>query len=152
MKMRPYLVTAAICLVMLAAGLTFSAITVTKNIASQGSVNVAAGLGIYSDVACQNNLTAINWGTVSPGASATYTCYIKNVGSGTSLLLNMTTSAWNPTSANGPIALTWNQEGTVLLPNQTITAVFTLNISSAITGISNFNVQITITGTQVQQE
>ena len=148
MKMRPYLVIAVIGLAVLAAGLTFSAITVTKNISSQGSVNVAAGLGVYSDVACQNNLTTINWGTVSPGASATYTCYIKNVGSGTSLVLNMTTSAWNPTSANGPVALTWNQEGAVLLPNQSITAVFTLTISSTIIGISDFSVQISITGTE----
>ena len=149
MKTKPYLVTVAICLVILTAGLTFSAISVTKNISSQGSVNVAAGLGVYSDVACQNNLAMINWGNLSPGASANYTCYIKNVGSGTSLLLNMTTSLWNPAAANGPIAVTWNEEGAVLLPNQSITAIFTLTISPTITGVSNFSVQISITGTQV---
>ena len=63
----------------------------------------------------------------------------------------MTTLAWNPTNANGPIIITWNQEGNVLTPNQSVTAVLTLTVSSMITGISNFSVQIDITGTQVVQ-
>ena len=150
MRLNVYLFIAAVCIVALS-GFTLSVLTVSRNISSTGSINVVAGLGVYSDSACQNNLTTINWGTLSPGSSANFTCYIKNVSSGTSLLLNMTTSAWNPTSANGPIAITWNQEGTVLLPNQSTMAVLTLSVSPSITGISNFSVQITITGTQVMQ-
>jgi len=150
MKTSLALFLAIICALALA-GLTYSVISVSRNISSTGTINVVAGLGVYSDSACQNNLTTINWGTLSPGASTTYTVYIKNIGSGTSLLLNMTTASWNPTGANGPNGITWNQEGTILLPNQSVATVLTLTISPTITGISNFSVQIDITGTQVEQ-
>jgi hypothetical protein len=73
--------------------------------------------------------------------------YLKNTSSGLSLALNMTASNWTPASANGPITLTWNQEGTRLQPGQSVAATLTLAVSSTIVDVTNFNVQISIFGT-----
>jgi hypothetical protein len=126
---------------------TYAAISVSQSVSSSGTVTVSANLGVYSDSSCQTNLTTINWGTLTPGGNITRTIYIKNTGLGVSLSLNMATSNWNPTSANGPVTITWNQAGTRLAPGQSTAAVITLAVSPTITDITNFSVQITITGT-----
>jgi hypothetical protein len=142
--------TAVIALVITALALTlttFAAISSNQNISSSGTVNVSANLGVYSDSACQNSLSSINWGTINPGANITRTIYIKNTGSGLSLTLSMNTTSWNPSSANGPMTLTWNQENTRLTPGQIQAATLTLAVSPTIADVTNFSVQINITGT-----
>lgn len=113
---------------------------------TSGTVNVSANLGVDSDSACTIPVTSINWGTLNPGGNTAQTVYIKNTGSGLSLALNMTTSNWS-TGANGQITLTWNQENTRLNPGQSVAAILTLNVSPTIADVTNFSVQITITGT-----
>ncbi len=104
-------------------------------------------MGVYSDSACTNPINSIIWGTITAGGNITQTIYVKNTGTGISLALSMTTSNWTPSSANGPITLTWNKEGTRLQPGQSVAATLTLNVSPTIADITNFNVQISITGT-----
>jgi hypothetical protein len=127
---------------------TYAALTTNKTVLSTGGVTVTANLGVYSDNTFQNNLTSLNWGSPTPGTNVTKTIYIKNTGSGVSLELSMNTSGWNPTSANGPITLTWDQEGTKLNPGQSTAAILTLKVSSIIVDVTNFSVSISITGTQ----
>lgn len=126
---------------------TFAAISIPQNISSGGTVITSANLGIYSNSACTTPLSSINWGTLTLGGNTTQMVYLKNTSSGLSLALNMTTSNWTPASANGPITLTWNKEGTRLNPGQSVAANLTLAVSSSIIDISSFNTQITITGT-----
>ncbi len=104
-------------------------------------------MGVYSNSACTTPLTTINWGNLTAGATINQTIYIKNIGSGLSLALSMGTTSWTPASANGPITLTWNQEGTRLNPNQSVAATLTLTVSSGINDVTNFSVQINIAGT-----
>jgi hypothetical protein len=85
---------------------------------------------------------------MSPGKTTTNTVYIKNTSNAISLSLSMTTSNWNPANANGPITITFSQGGTRLAPAESTMAVLTPTVSSNITDVTNFNVQITITGTQ----
>jgi hypothetical protein len=133
---------------MVALALTaYAAINVSIGINSSGSIAVSPNIGVYSDSACTVQLTTINWGSPSPGATVNQTVYIKNTQGSTSLTLSMTTSNWNPTTANGPLTVTWNQQGTVLAPEQSIAATLTLTVSSSITGITTFSVQISISGT-----
>jgi hypothetical protein len=127
---------------------TYAALTANQTLNSVGNVKTTAGLGIYQDSACTTPLTNINWGNATPGSAITEIIYVKNIGQGTSLALSMATSGWNPTNASGPITVTWNCEGTRVYPGQSVAAVLTANVSPTIADISNFNVQITITGTQ----
>jgi hypothetical protein len=72
--------------------------------------------------------------------------YVKNTGNA-AVTLNMTTSAWSPSSASSYITLTWNQTGTVLQAGGVVTAGLTLTVSSSISGITSFSFNITISGT-----
>ena len=127
---------------------TYSALSLNKDLVSEGNVKVTPGLGIYSDSACSIPLTSINWGNVKPGTSITQTMYIENTGTGASSSLSLSTSNWSPSNANDTIAISWNQEGTRLLPGQSVAVAITATMSPSIADISNFNVQIVIAGTQ----
>ncbi len=117
----------------------------SKTISSSGVI-ATANLGVYTDSACTQPLTSIDWGVVSPGGSVTKTFYVKNVGS-TQLTLSMSGGSWNPTSAGGALTLTWNRQGTVLASNQVSAATVTLSASSSVTGITTFSGNVVISGT-----
>jgi hypothetical protein len=127
-------------------GSTLAAITVSQNLTSTGTITTSPNLTVYSDSACTNTITSINWGSVAAGASPTQTVYLKNTGTGT-MTLNMTTSSWSPSGANNHITVTWNKEGNNLSAGQSTTAILTLTVSSSITGISSFSNTITLSGT-----
>jgi hypothetical protein len=125
---------------------TYGALNASKTLSSSGSITITTGLGVYSDSACANSLSSLDWGTITPGNSIIKTVYVKNTGTGTSLTLGMSTNSWNPTSANGPVTISWDKEGVRLSPSQSTAAVITLTASSSIADITTFGVQIVITG------
>lgn len=130
-------------LTLLTSGLLLSSQTMPSNGTVMSSVNVS----VYNDQACTQNCTSINWGSLAPGSSTSKTIYVKNTGT-LPMALNMTTIGWNPSEANGPIALSWNRNGAVLNASQSISATLTLTVSSSInSSITNFSFNITITGT-----
>jgi hypothetical protein len=131
----------AIFLTVTTAGL----LSVNQSVSSSGIVT-SVNLGVYQEYACTNNLTSVDWGTLSPGDTATRTIYVKNIGTAP-ITLSMTTTNWNPASANGPITLTWNRESTTLDVGQVASATLTLSVSSSISGITTFNMDVVITGT-----
>lgn len=103
-------------------------------------------MGVYSDSACTQTLTSIAWGTVAPGGSTSRTIYVKNTGT-VQMTLSMTKASWNPAGANGPITITWDKESSNVVPGAVATATLTLTVSSSISGITNYSVDITIAGT-----
>ena len=138
------LVATASFLTVLTAGL----LSVNQSVPSSGTIT-AVDVGVYSDSACTQNLTSIDWGTILPGNSVTETIYVKNTGNAR-IYLTMTTTNWNPSTADGPITITWNiGEDWVLGVDNVHTATLTLSVSSSISGISDFSVDIVITGTEV---
>jgi len=149
-KLKFSITTAVVALVRIGVSLaltTYAAITTTSTLSSIGAVSTSANLGVYSNSACTTPLSSINWGTITAGGNTTQTIYIKNTSSGVSLTLNMTTTGWSPTSVNGPVTITWSQQGTDLQPGQSIAATLTLAVSSSEVGITSFSVQINIGGT-----
>lgn len=124
---------------------TAGLLSINQTVPSSGIVS-SVNVGVYQEYACVNNLTSINWGTLSPGDTATMTIYVKNIGTAP-ITLTMTTTNWNPISANGPITLSWNRESTALDAGQVTTATLTLSVSQGISGITNFSNDIVITGT-----
>jgi hypothetical protein len=122
------------------------ALVASRTISSTGNVT-AVGVGVYSDSSCTTALSTINWGTQSPGATTTYTIYVRNEGN-VAVTLGMTTANWNPSSASSYISLSWNKQGTVLSAGSVVQAVLTLSVSSSVSGVTSFSFDITITGTQ----
>jgi hypothetical protein len=124
---------------------TAGLLSVSQSVSSSGTVT-AVNVGVYSDSACQTALTSINWGTIAPGSSVTSTVYVKNTGN-TQITLSMTKTGWNPVGADGPITVTWNKESTTLTAGASTAATLTLSVSSGISGITTFSVNIVVTGT-----
>ena len=146
---------------------TFGALTATQNLPSSGAVYLpplpsssssqapssspsptppsTVNVGVYSDSACTNSQTSIDWGTITPGNNVVRTVYVKNTGN-TAITLSMTPAGWNPLSANGPIAVSWNREGVSLSVGSSISATLTLSVSSSISGIATFSVNIMVSG------
>ncbi len=118
---------------------------VNRQLPSSGNI-AAINVGIFSDYACTQNLESLDWGDIAPGESVNRIIYLKNTGT-TQILLSMTASNWNPASANGPLTLTWNREGTLLDPGEVTSATLTLATVEDVLGITAFSVSILIIGT-----
>jgi hypothetical protein len=124
---------------------TAGLLSVSQTVSSTGTVT-AVNVGVYSDSSCTVVLTSIDWGTTPPGNSVTRTFYVKNTGN-TQITLSMSKNSWVPSSANGPITVTWNRESVTLNSGSSTSATLTLSVSSSISGITSFSVNIVITGT-----
>lgn len=124
-----------------------SVISVNEALPTRGTIS-AINVGIYSDSACSQKLAFIDWGNISRGETINKTIYIKSTGH-SQLMLKMTKINWDPSEANGPITLTWNREGTNINDGQSVQAVITLSVSSSISGITDFSVDIVITGEDI---
>jgi hypothetical protein len=132
----------AVASVVLTYGLLFG----TKTINSQGNVN-SIGVGVYSESACTNEVTTIDWGYIEPGSTKNVTIFIKNEGT-IPMTLNMTIDNWNPSEASSYITLTWNREGSQVSPQSVLQTTLTLSVSASISEVSDFSFDITITGTE----
>lgn len=125
--------------------IVLGALVTTYRISNIGTIKATVGLGVYLDSACTKPVTSIDWNTLSPGQTQTITVYIRNEGTVT-MTLSMKTENWQPTTASNYITLNWNREGYSLNASLVLQAVFTLSVSSSITGITNFSFDIVITG------
>lgn len=125
---------------------TAGLLSVSHSISSTGSIT-AINVGVYSNSACTQELTLIEWGTISPGNSETRIIYLKNTGNA-QITLSMASANWNPANANGPITVTWNKGGDTLDVGQVATATLTLSVAESISGVTNFSLNIIITGTE----
>lgn len=138
--------TVAIMMIGLFLAIAVSGTLVSSKTVQNSGIVASSSLGIYSDNACTQGLTSINWGTISPSSSITRTVYVKNAGN-TPLTLSLANANWNPASANGPITVTWDQENSVLNVDQVVAATLTLSLSSNTNGITTFSFNVVISGT-----
>jgi hypothetical protein len=135
-----------ICASLILANSAYSAIIEATKISTTGNIKTTLNLAVYTDQTFKTQLTNFHWGTLSPGSITNQTAIILNSGDAT-LKLALTVSNWNPSNAATYLSIVWNRESFVLPPNSAVAATFTLNVSSAIVGITNFNVDIIIKGT-----
>ena len=140
------LFVAVACLAGMALGsaLTLAVTQRSQSIPTSGTV-IGIGVGVYADSGGAQNLTSISWGSVYPGESVNRTVYVKNTGNA-AITLSMATSGWSPAAANGSINITWDREGVSLNAGQAVAATLTLLTSPGISGITDFSVNIIITG------
>ncbi len=124
----------------------FAALTSTRTLQNTGSIK-AVGVYVYSDSACTQNISSIDWSTLTPGTSKNVTVYVRNEGT-TPVTLTMTTSHWSPSNAPTYLSLAWNRQNYKLLADASVRAIFTLTVLSSTTGITSFSFDITITGTE----
>ena len=105
-------------------------------------------LEFYSDPACTDLLTKIDWGIIDNGTSKNYTAYVKNLGN---VRFNMTmhTENWAPPEAEPYIWVGWLYAGEIVLPDEVLTVVFKIKVASYVSGVTNFSFDIVIIATEV---
>jgi hypothetical protein len=129
-----------------AGALVFALLSTNATIMNTGNIK-AIGVGVYSDSACSDPIALIEWETVDPGTTRDFTIYIKNEGN-INIILSMATTNWDPTSATNYMTLSWNREGYLLTPGSSVQAIFSLSVSSSISGVQSFSFDIVLTGTE----
>ena len=136
--------TACIIGMMVGSAVTFAVLQRSVSFPTSGTIT-AVNVGVYADSACTQNLTSISWGSVEPGESVNRIVYVKNTGNAP-VTLSMVTSGWNPAVAYGPISIVWDREGVSLSPGLSISATLALSVSPSVSGITDFGVNIVVTG------
>jgi hypothetical protein len=104
---------------------------------------------VYSNSACTNAITAISWGSIEAGGSASQTIYVEDTG-GSAMTPSISVSNWNPSTASTYITLTWSTLPSSISPgvSNAVAVTLTLTVSSSIpTSITSFSNSITISGT-----
>jgi hypothetical protein len=141
-------ISVALVLSILAIGVIETAVSLrqtTKTIQNAGSI-IGIGVGIYWNAACTNQTSSISWGLLEPGLTKTIRVYTRNEGNA-AVTLSKATQNWSPSTATSYITLNWNYANQTLSVNQVLPINLTLVVSSAISGITDFSFDITITAT-----
>ena len=125
---------------------TLAAININRDVTSSGTITTTPNISVYSDSACTQNLTGINWGSIEAGGSTSRTIFVKNTGTGT-VTLSLASNNWTPSEACSYITISWNSEETQLSSGQLTSATLTLTVASSITAITTFSNTFTISGT-----
>lgn len=99
-------------------------------IGNRGNIYSPPDIGIYQDSNCTNTLSYIDWGNVEPGSRRNATFYIRNEGKG-KMNLYLNTTHWEPANISNYLNLTWNYNGSAILPNEIFQLVLTLSTSSS---------------------
>lgn len=108
-----------------------------SSVVLNGSVKEADVI-IYRDLNCTQPLQFVDAGIVDPGDTKNWTIYVRSR-LDTPIGLNLQTTNWDPSSANGQIQLTWDYDGRRFGGNQTLEVILTLVISYALHDVSTFS-------------
>ena len=99
-----------------------------------------SGLEAYWDTALTNETQEIPWGVLYPGSEPKATVYLRSIGN-TPITLEMTTANWTfhnsfnedvygPANTTEYLSLSWNYNGSTVIPDQVIPIVFTLRVDN----------------------
>jgi len=139
---------AGVTLMIIAIGATVATAALLSDqqtIHNNGSLSSSVGISVYSDSACTNLCTSIDWGTLDPGDTKSHIIFVKNTGN-TTETLNLLISDWNPAEAANLMTLSWSKEGSQLQPNATVAATLTLSTQQDMGDIVDFDFNITVKG------
>jgi hypothetical protein len=152
MKIKKTALITLIALVFIA--VTLSAVTAGVLIAQQdvpnsgsigGNITSTVDISVYNNPDATIICSALDWGNLNSGDTATKTIYIKNVGN-VSETLSMTATNWTPSTATQSLYLTWNQEGAILAAGEVVPATIVLKIVADTGDLSDFSFNLVVSG------
>jgi len=136
------LIIAIICLVSIFVGAAINQLLQHKEVPSSGVI-ATGDLGIYWNMDCSVEVVDIYWGTLEPGSSIPKTLYFRHEGT-VDFTMSFNTTNWEPVNADQFIYITWNYDGTFLIPDEVREVIFTITANTTISGITNFSNLINI--------
>ena len=120
-------------------------LTATKTLDSTGTIR-AINIEVYSDLACTQPVSSLDWSIPEPGDTVNRVVYLKNIGNA-DMTMNMYVSNWTPVGVDTYLSLSWDQENTVMIPDEVLLSTISLSVDNGITGVTDFSYQITLQGT-----
>ena len=146
MKYKKNLGLISVVILAVASGLVVSGLlTVSKTLSSTGTVK-AINVEVYWDSSCTQVVNSIDWGIPGLGDTVSQTVYVKNDGNAPMNVI-LSASGWSPVGADTYLGVSWDREGASIAAGEVLQAVITMDVSSSITGITNFSFDIVIEGT-----
>ena len=146
MKHKKNLGIITIVALAITSGLVVSGLlTVSKTLSSTGTVK-AINVEVYWDSSCTQVVNSIDWGIPGPGDSVSQTVYVKN-GGNAPMNISLSVSGWSPVEVESYLGVFWDREDAVVVAGGFVQAVIILDVSSSITGISDFSFDIVVEGT-----
>jgi len=149
--LRQFLLFILLALLIIQTTIVAGILSTTIRISNVGVINVGViktiGAKAYSDSECTQELSSIDWGTLEPGSTKSFTIYIKNEGN-VDVTLNLSTENWNPESASNYITISWNYDGSSIAPGQVLQITLNLRVSNSVSGVDNFSFDIVITAVE----
>lgn len=101
-----------------------------RTIPSTGKIKTI-GVEAYKDPNCTEILEMVDWGIMSPGDIAGFTCYCKNIRN-VNFTMNINDSNWNPANISQYFILDWNYTGRIMHPEDVELVQVTLYLSVSI--------------------
>jgi hypothetical protein len=120
--------------------------TNNRTVQSHGTIKTV-NVEVYWNSGCTNKTVTIDFGMLSPGTTGNVSFYVRNEGN-LPVRLGLTTQNWSPANTSSYMSLSWNREAQTLASGNLIQATLMLNVSSSISGISNFSFDTVITGAE----
>lgn len=100
-----------------------------RTVATRGTITVQ-DLEIYGeDVKVEGEIVFIDWGELTLGSSKNATFYVKST-SNVDVELGLNVTNWTPAGIEDYMAISWDQNGTLLSPEEELLATVTLDVSS----------------------
>ncbi|MDG6222372.1 MAG: hypothetical protein QCH99_03830 [Candidatus Bathyarchaeota archaeon] len=101
--------------------------SLSLSLPSQGAI-ITKGVAVYWTPTCDIETINIDWGVIRPGSSENIVLYIQSV-SNQQMFLELSTSNIEPSKLSEYIDLSWDYDGTLLDPAQTIPVTLSLSVS-----------------------
>jgi len=114
--------------------------TINFNVPSLGTIKTL-GVEVYWDRNKENKTETIDWGTIWPGTLKNVTLYIRSI-SNIETTLELRTANWTfrdsnnrivagPSNSSPYVNLTWNYNGTIVRPSETLQVTLTLSVDNS---------------------
>ena len=140
------IVLLSIILVASTAAVTYAVLSAQGKIGSSGRI-IAIGVKVTA-VGSNQDLTNIDWGDLTAGATATRQILVINNGT-VPTTLSMSAGDWIPLIAQQYLTVIWNYaSGTLLQPGTSQTVTITINVNQYVTGINTFTNTIYVIAAQ----
>ena len=140
------LLLVAVVVVLISVVTVASLNVVQYNITSRGMIHIVTlGVEAFWDENCTNPVTDVDWGILEPSDAGTVSFYLKNTGN-TPVILSMTTQDWTPSTSQQYLSLAWDAENATITEGAILGVKMTLSVSPDISGTTDFEFTIVITG------
>jgi hypothetical protein len=136
----------SVILVASTAAVTYAVLSASGKIGSSGRI-IAIGVKVTA-VGSNQDLTSIDWGDLTAGATSTRQFCVINNGT-VPTTLSMSSGDWIPLIAQQYLTITWNYaSSTVLQPDASQTVTISINVNQYVTSVNTFTNTIYIIATQ----